>query len=406
MAEAAHRASIMAWAAYFAVAPVFWLPGVSEELVLPAKRALFLAALVVTFVAARVPLLTGRFGIEGFALATVASLPAVLQTESDAVVARWLFGLALIAAAVIAFRSMKDGAFVFMQAALIAGVTVGALSAAIAGGSAVGFDITSTVSGVNVELSTTGFSTGRTEWSNAVALFSPVLLLGTFRSRRQQLIAGAAAVAIAAGQLTVGGRTGLAITVVAAIISFGRGSRFSTWIAAAGALGFVALAAAGGLETPSTLQRGSGSTELSEVTTGRSEQWAEALDQIQSRPILGTGLGTAVVSDPLAAHEGVEVHNLWLKLGVEAGVLLPLMVLGALSHQIVLNTKKLGLANATTIVLLGGLAMSMVEPNAPIGSFNKTVLFWCCLGAAADLHRQPSSGDSSTLVATDDPPPP
>ena len=149
---------------------------------------------------------------------------------------------------------------------------------------------------------------------------------------------------------------------------------------------------------------------LNDISSGRVYGAMIALERAMESPLIGHGFGNVTL-------KGTEIHNLWLKLFVEAGLLLPLL-LGYLVYRVFrIDLKKRALLRreasfsyahryrfaslrAYEAILLMGLLMSMLEPRALLGSYQLSVLWWCVIGVIAAMRVQSLRHGGQSLAAS------
>ena len=135
---------------------------------------------------------------------------------------------------------------------------------------------------------------------------------------------------------------------------------------------------------------------LDTLGTTRFEGYKISLRRIAERPFLGYGLEKVL----LRGHRKpeVEIHNLWLKWSTYSGILAPLWF--AIMVGLVLLTTLRLVANRDDapenrfvaamlgLIVISGLTASMLEPNALIGSFQYTAIWWAAAGALVGIYAK------------------
>jgi len=260
-------------------------------------------------------------------------------------------------------------------------------------------------------LAIAGFGARRTGWSNGVALFLPLsilLVVGKFnRLGFSHIVAAGCCMAIIGSQFVVAGRAGL-LASVAAVLIIGAKVLPKKQLIPLGivvALLYVAMT----MLMPSAGHRTSannadksleetaahlrmdrlngGGSALNKFSAGRLDQFGCAISMVAEQPMMGYGFGKAVCM-------GAEIHNLWLKMIMESGILLPSVFMTLIGTALLKATSK-SRDNRNSpsqdarnreimvykIVLLQGVVVSMFEPNALIGSFQATAVWWAAFGA-------------------------
>lgn len=297
-----------------------------------------------------------------------------------------------------------------------------------------------------------GFGSSPTQWSiSLILLLPPVgLLMGKATNWRleqeHRAMLGAALAGILFGsQFLTGGRTGFLISAVSiAVLAFPRQSR---WLAYSGVAAGVVL---GGIivfsqnqecskhigldrvlalvdvdrpPAPEPIVRAEPSprpslpppkatrvdrppapepalspflASLDTLGTTRFEGYKISLRRIAERPFLGYGLEKVL----LRGHRKpeVEIHNLWLKWSTYSGILAPLWF-AIMVGLILLITLRLVanrddapenrfVAAMLGLIVMSGLTASMLEPNALIGSFQYTAIWWAAAGALVGIYAK------------------
>ena len=148
---------------------------------------------------------------------------------------------------------------------------------------------------------------------------------------------------------------------------------------------------------------------LNDISSGRVYGAMIALERALESPLIGHGFGNVTL-------KGTEIHNLWLKLFVEAGLLLPLLLAYLVYRVFRMVLKKRAVLKreagvsyahryqyaclrAYEAILLMGLLMSMLEPRALLGSYQLSVLWWCAIGCIAAMRVQPIQQSGQVPVA-------
>jgi O-antigen ligase len=113
----------------------------------------------------------------------------------------------------------------------------------------------------------------------------------------------------------------------------------------------------------------------------------QALSLILDKPIIGHGLD---YFDATTGIEAGEIHNFWLRITTQGGLGVLFFMLVFVSNTVKqgflvsrshgLTSTEMALARASTAALLSGLAMSMFEPHALIGSFQTSAMWWTAVG--------------------------
>ena len=404
-------------AVYLGLAPVYWLPSVSPMLVRGAKGMLLVSSLIVWFMGRRpggLLLPRGLLGPAGFMGLAFLAIPGMYQAGQLSLGIEFLVDVALSALFVwLLFSMQMKGHDTFPV--FVAGMTVISVFAALPVASALigvprfqsPFDL--------APFTSTGFGAGRTGWANALSLYVPVALAALLTDKRRARTALASLVIIVMAQVVSGGRTGLLLTffstagivlmcgskklkaVVLTIVLMGT----LLVVTSAALRGFAAIVAVDQLRLGNL--RGRATFELLDALTSyRLRGYVTALELIGERPLVGHGLGSILIYvAPLGTH--VEIHNLWLKLAVYCGVLLPLFLLIVVGTVVIVSVRAARtiphrgdrvVATAYLFLLVNGIAITMVEPASLVGAFQNSALWWGVTGSVLASHATSSPGGS------------
>lgn len=400
---------------YLGLAPVYVLPGIEYEHLRLAKGLLLAAALALTLLppllAGRLRLPGGLLGPLGFLGLLLLSVPGMAQARELSLVWMFLLDIGLGAAFLWCFFWLaRQGEDVYLI--LLRGLVIIAAFAAAAV-VVVLFRIPDWGSPCGEfwrPLYNSGFATARTVWSISLALFLPLAVLLRQRTReRGALLALALSVAAGAGilvsQFISGGRGGIlaSLIVLAGLLLAGA----SRWLAV-GLAGVLALIGVALIDDTcrSHLQRDpavqspefSGPRiveQLDTFSTDRVTGYITGLEKTAVRPFLGHGLGQVRIKGRWKPF--IEIHNLWLKWAVYCGVLAPLLFAAMAAWVLWMAWRLLageGAAEsraavaALTLIVVAGLAASMIEPDALIGAFQFTAVWWAAAGILAGLYAR------------------
>ena len=406
---------------YLGLAPVSQLPGVGDDLLRLVKGALLAGGLAIVLLP---PLLERRLRLPGGWLGPVAflglfalSTPGLVQARESAMVFTFLKDLALTAAFFWCFfrlaREGEDVRIIFTRAIGI----MAALAAVALAETLLVWLFYGAAPLDQGRVGIHGFGIKPTSWSISLAFFLPLTLLPLTTSRNWRRLAPVVIVAaiLVASQFVSGGRTGLLGSLIA-IIAVGlilSGSRWARLALLAGIL------IAGGIvfsrDTYSrhlsidqlftdplyeeTDDYWEGVTGLEAFSTGRIQGYETALDMIAQRPFHGHGIEQVIIVTPVGEH--IEIHNLWLKWATYSGVLAPLLF-AVMAGVIVYNGAGLlrvrggrRLPAAMFLIVTLGLLATLFEPEALLGAFQYTAIWWAAAGVLVGLRarqREPSPG--------------
>ncbi len=391
-------------AAYLGLAPVYWLPFVDPVLVRAGKGILLVLALMVWFMgrpASGLVLPRGLLGPAGFVGLAVLAVPGMYQAGELSLAVEFLVDVALSALFVWLLFSMQikghDTFRVFVTGmAILSAFALFPVASAL-------FRVPMFQSPFDqAPFRSTGFGAGRTGWANALSLYVPIALAVVLLHKRRAPKALALLVAIVMAQVVSGGRAGLLLSLfsIALFVALCGSRRMRAVVVTlvviatliillSGALrGIAVVAAADQLRLGDA--RGRVTFQLLDALTSyRLRGYVAAVELIAERPLAGYGFDSVRIPVPTLDHD-VEIHNLWLKFAVYCGVLFPLyllfMVLSVMRAAIrtardTKDRKRRIVVTAYSLVLLSGVGITMVEPEALVGAFQNSALWWGVAGS-------------------------
>ena len=387
---------------------VYWLPGVPIGVLDVFKTVcLFggggLALLVVQRrLGMRVP--TGVVGLWGFLLIPISSASALFQAETDAIAVRWIYNFIIAFSTVTimyAFaRAGGDIARIVRRAALLLSVIV-IVAFFLAVINYQGFLAPAEYGSRTIRQN--GFAGTRAGWSVGLGVFLPVLFVVWLekwkRNRRIFTLIALLAVTTSTlgSQLLSGGRTGLLASLVAlTLLSWFLVGRRRMFVLVAGLATYVYVQA-DFLVSQLRLDRGGG--DLDTLSSGRLGGYRLAWEAFRDRPFAGHGFG--VVKDIDIDGQPVSVHNLWLALMADGGLLLVLTVtsflIALLWRSWPLLQRRVPLWQSAPIVFIAAMVECLLEPAVLFGAFQATALFWFMAGFARAKTPVVASGSQPSL---------
>lgn len=397
-------------ALFVVLAPVFWLPGISEGVVRSLKLALLVpaAGLVLgTALAGR-----GRFfpggvlGPVGFGLLAVLWIPGLTEaaSPSDVDALDFLVDLGIHCVVLWCFYCIAKDSNAVWGTLWRAFVVFGVLA---------GISLVNEIPAVAVWDTGDkwrgdrfgGFGLGSTGWSVSMALFLPLSVLPWLMPRRQRT------------QLTKAlGTVGALILLTSLVWSAGRGGMLAslltvgvliTWLTSKRLLVALILACsvvaallclnqscAGflGLEASAAQwdDPASAVCAIDQLSSLRLSGYRLGLEKLLESPFYGHGHRQVLLLDPYPT----EVHSLWLKWAVYTGILAPLLLMAMAAHVLLTcrrvsrDANRAGKEHRGSIILglvvVAGLVASLVEPSVPFGTSSST-LWWAAAGALAGI---------------------
>lgn len=252
----------------------------------------------------------------------------------------------------------------------------------------------------------TGFHGGRTGWTGICNLFLAFALIGLYLGasglKRSFLIFSV--VTLLLNLFLVDSRGGLltgAVVVAFYLFALGRDSKAKLVLLS---IVFVSMAAVFfhqfsdrllvsriylSVFAPEELRSG--------ITSGRAEGYLVALDLYLSAPLLGLG----DVDMREFGQEVEKVHNVWLRVLVEQGLLGFLALLFfAFSVFLSLFRKSQHPRVVYVLLLTAGLLPTLFEPTGVFGNFFATSLFWVALGVFIGENNAEPDLDSRAQVGS------
>ncbi len=412
---------------YLGLAPVYHLPVIGDEYLRLLKAALAVAALAVVLGPS---LWSGRLRLPtwtlAFLLLVLLSVPGLLQTPEPSLAVMFVLDLGYAAGLMWCFfwlaRQGEDVNIILIRALLI----ITALAAAALATTLVKMlDWPSPCQQLWLPEYQSWFGSSRNHWAISLSLYLPVVVLLMVRANNwsRELYANVIGIALAGillgNQLLTSGRTGLLATISSlALLTFPRVSRWLalsllTVVIALVGMAFFDRACARHLrldqivQTP-LVQTPSGTGPASEIlttarlraiTTNRTDGYMDGLKRIAERPLQGHGIRQVLVE---GRRQQIEIHNLWLKWAVYSGILAPLWFMVMVGFVLFFAFRRFMArpkhpedrvsAIALILILLSGLGASLLEPNALIGAFQYTAIWWAVAGIIVGAYSPEKGG--------------
>lgn len=401
---------------YFSVSPVYWLPGLSASNFATLKLALVASAvLLVWFYFAtrgKLSFPKGVAGLVGFMVILLVSGGGFLQAELSVTILRFKDYLLAFIMMWTFFNLYKSG-FDCNKILLWASLGLGLFCMLVVTSKYLGVPSWSGPREfIAPNLWTSGFGGSRTGWSAGLSLFSLVLLSNAiiFWSRRKYLIGFVVTsfyLVVIANQYMVSGRGGLLAALIGSVFLLMHSAK-TRLVLAAGVVMLV-MVVVGNIEYVAEQLRVESvinnsevtSSDLNDLSTGRLESIIIAFKYGMQSPIYGHGFDALKFG-----HTNTEIHNLWVRLFVEAGIFLPLMfmllVLTTIKAYFVISkesrksrTKALTLDDYNirlyASIVISGLVISMLEPRYLLGTFQTCALWWVSVGVLLSKKQKITS---------------
>lgn len=407
------------WASYFSLAPLAWLPidWITPFFLYTLKLCLIGSGVVITwtqaFLGNRFRLPAGILGLSGLLIMFILCSPGFIQAESIGLaISRCtdiVLGFVVLWTIYIYVESGRDIMRPLCGAAIVVGILCFiAMMASFF--EVLNFHAPSVFEGRSV--TEIGFGGKRGNWSNGVALYLMPLLYWLNQKPKGLIlrtVLGVCMVGIIGSQFLVSGRTGLLASLFLLFCTvFFVFKNYRYFIFLAGLLSILLIFTEMNIGNLfydqfrlKNLERaGAGAATLETIdalSTGRVAQFSTTLALIGERPLVGYGFGKSVY--------GMDVHNLWLRLGFESGILfsiffffvaLQIVRTGSTQSRYsyrVENQKSYIREHESNSLKLykytiySGVLMSMLQPNVILGSFQVTAIWWVVAGILVQIDR-------------------
>ena len=137
------------------------------------------------------------------------------------------------------------------------------------------------------------------------------------------------------------------------------------------------------------------SLDWNKISSNRLNQYRVAINIILNEPITGVGLDKvqAIMKDNLDVEW--TVHNLFLRIATESGILLSLLIIICFVHIYILclrlsrsSTNERLLNHISLGILTCGLTICLFEPNTLVGSFNSMAIWWFIAGLTYSRYHK------------------
>ncbi|CAM2066572.1 O-antigen ligase family protein [Sulfidibacter corallicola] len=415
---------IISWifSIYLGTAPVFWFGNFAPGHVYLFKFMLVTVGVLIVVVHTSVRfknffLIGGLLGPLGMMLFMISAIPGVVQGTADSGM-RWLLDSALPFVFVWTFynlgRSRHDCIQIFWRGACI--ITI--LSFITIQSYFTGFpNWTAPMPHGGLAPSMVGFAYARTGWCNGVSLFYPIALACIFWRASQTpqgsprfrfyFMATLMSMNILGTILLTGGRTGMLVGLFTVIVFASR--IVNKWFGAMTLLVILSLGVtlSDKYEQHFKLHRLRSDTitmdNVSKFSSGRVDGYILGFELLLDRPLTGYGFGQ--VDLRRFGFEYQTIHNVWLKMACEAGIIYPVvfsMILYFISMRLrrirlyFPNEHEQAFLQNLSLVVPSAIIVAMFSPNAIFGSFQNSAIFWGIVGyliarvdrRGNELHQQ------------------
>lgn len=383
-------------ALYLGIGPVYWVPGVSPEIFDVVKTLLFIAvvmgAVLGVLRSKRIYFPGGpRIFLLLSALLFMAVPGAIIGERAESIdrlqnslqILMFVMACGYISKHQGWMRTIVLAVRIFLVFSLASAVTI-----------LVAPDIPNPFNS-DLAVSETGFGGSRTGWSPANALYLPWLGVSSVLPGGAWLLAAAVAILVG-NQILVMGRAGILASAVILIVSQALSRKLTKVIAAVILLPVLyglTLVFSEDLRIAGMFDSGGLSFDLiEEVTTGRASQYYWAAQVLFDKPIAGLGFGNA-----LAGDGGMRIHNDFLMLLVEGGIIYGLIAISVVAVALLkgLNAFRSGdpIARAAFLTVVAGTVVAQFEPGFIFGNFNNSCFWWFCFSICVTSNKSMKRAD-------------
>jgi hypothetical protein len=389
---------------YFSLAPVYWLPGINFHILSLIKFFLFVTAVVVSVLKL---ILSDKFyfpkgmgGVLGLLALLLSATSAFCQANTIDTIVKKIFSYSIGFIILWVFYNLqrKNGNNLKLYKLLV--IPIAILSAITVFDYILQFNLLSPpIEFYEKGVGTSGFGASRTGWSNGISYYAAFSLCFSISSYRKvsTMFFSLAFLSIFTSQIISGGRAGMLISLFSALLCLLYYKKVKL------ALMMVTLLISivcftniddnlGGLFRLNRLQSNYSFISTADAySTGRISSYLYAIKLASKKPFMGYGFGNKI----LRFENVYEIHNVWLKMLIEGGVFLPLIFIFFILHIvfkkkhdksyfILTNGNNFTVFTLYTIVFVG-LLTTLFEPNALIGSFQISAIWWASVGSLLGL---------------------
>jgi len=448
------RGTIAPWllSIFLALGPVYWLPGVSMEVLRPIEWSIFLVALILVLgpelLQGRLFFPSGLLGPLGFAGILFLWVPGLVQASDSFFVITHIIQTGFCGTFFWCFfclaREGGNVTVIFQRAFILIGVLAGiALVRSLAGT----VDLDSPCNWDSPY--TNGFSIRSTAWSVGLGMFVPVALLFFLPSQNRQhwvweLVGIGGVIVLLFSQFVSGGRLGLLVSflLLVAFVLLRSSWRLVVAVVLVGLLAstvyldescarhlklnrFVEFEPLQHLQQERLqplLQDGYkrpdldithlsalAKTPLDHISSRRIQGYWLGLEKVKERPFLGHGLQQTMLDTPWGGQ--TVIHNLWLRWAVCTGIFAPLLLL--IMVVVILRAgwrhfrdksktpAERKMFTTLGLILLSGLLISMFEGAIFIGAFQVSAIWWAAAGTLVGYRGRSLSPLPEPLAKVD-----
>ena len=405
-------------AVYLGTSPVYWFANVPVQLVSAIKYVLVAIAVMAIWIRivrlGRIILPFDLTGPPGLVFALFSMSTGFLQSDVGVVASRFYdVALAFLFIWTMYIYVLNGGSAIRVLG--LASVVILPFCALVVSAGLLGIpNWPAPFLGSGFTIADTGLGGVRTGWSFGVSLFLPICLvtseqIGRASPRHGLLFVVVSTVVIVGSQLVTGGRSGLVASLIVLVVwQLVRPIRRWAWLlpAYSGALLALDWAWVSWRLRFDILSGGAGYATLNRFSGGRLDVLAAAVDAFLAKPFTGYGFEQTALKGIQTAGF---IHNGWLRIGVEAGVLAivgHLVLAGAFivkGFQVYVHANRgrgsesmlAALGLGVMLVIVATLTVSMFEPGIFFGTFQTRALLFAGVGAvsAHAAHREMLDSD-------------
>lgn len=390
------RILLILWTGYLCLAPVYWLPGISINLLYAFKFILIASAVSLSFIylltIGKLTFPRGIIGLGGFILIIFVSMPALMQTDSALALKRiqdYFLGYSTFFAA-FALSAAKIS---FNKPLFFSALFISVLCSLVTASAALGVpSFTSPSAFGSVDLAISGFSGLRTGWSIGTGLYLSALFFIIPPNRNFRWVLTILVVLcffqIVGSQVAVGGRSGLVMSLAIISVYFWKYMPKSILLII-GLVFFLFVSThidylAEHLRFDRISSSSNQTDALNHFSAGRIGTYIFAFEKFFESPLTGHGFGNVQI-------HGIDIHNLWLRMLAEGGLFLPLLFLLFIYKALKssrFSVQKNDIAGRQLeydrfilqLIIWSGILASLFEPNTLLGTFQNSCIWWVSLG--------------------------
>lgn len=367
---------------YFGISSIYWLPFINEKDLRIIKLSFFGVLVFLTIIQGgklkNFDFIRGIFGPFGLLFLLFSHLFSSLFVEKSRIwdtavdvftfyLSMWMFGLLIINKLLVVEKVLKIS-FLILSVFILFHIITVLLKMEVS------------IPDVNNSFESfkdIGFNLSRTGWSNGLSLYVPIGLF-FFKDYKKWI----PVLLIVYSQYLCGGRAGLSASLLIIYSYIYRGkvswSLFFFFVILLSVFTFYIEDFAEVLRID-RIESGVNASTLDDFSANRIVGFRYGIERWLESPFFGAGYIN--VSYEGVILEGMDIHNFWIKMLAEYGII-PIIFYLIFVFQIVRSASQFKLRGKDSrivfLVLVGGLFTTMFEPNAIFGSFQNSAIWWFC----------------------------